>query len=31
LLLLLSGTFIIWYFVVYPIRLQRQLKRKVKA
>lgn len=25
-LLLLSGTFIVWYFIIYPIRLQRQLK-----
>lgn len=31
LLLLLSGSFIIWYFIVYPIQLQRREKRKVQA
>jgi uncharacterized membrane protein SpoIIM required for sporulation len=29
-LLTLSGSFVIWYFIVYPIRLQRA-KRKVAA
>lgn len=27
-LLVLSGSFIIWYFIIYPIRLQQALKRK---
>ena len=30
LLLTLSGTFIIWYFIIYPVQLQRRLKRKAR-
>lgn len=30
-LLLLSAVFICWYFIIYPIRLQQRLKRKVAA
>ena len=30
-LLALSGTFIIWYFIVYPIRMQRGQKHEVAA
>jgi uncharacterized membrane protein SpoIIM required for sporulation len=31
LLLTLSGTFIIWYFIVFPVQVQRRAKRKVAA
>lgn len=30
-LLLLSGTFVVWYFIVYPIQLQRRAKSEVIA
>ncbi len=30
-LLSLSGAFVIWYFIIYPIRLKRQAKSEVRA